>query len=935
MSFFEVFITASSLLYAVVFVVMLIVHPGSEKFYLNFHNFYQVIPPIFAGICAISFARLGQHTSTIRRTGWILIGIGALSWGVGQGTWAYYESVRGIKVPFPSMADAGYLGGYPFLIAGVFLLFGSMRVTGRARLVLDSAIAASSVGVLSWYFLVSPSWTDAKTTLLEKVLGAAYPLGDVVIFFAALVLFSTATTTSTLRRSLIFLMSGIVLLALADSTFFYHNLHDIYQTGSWFDWGWSFGWLLIGYSALLQLWWPHQELQDGTVPKDDLGANESIAYQHPQSSLTYLTPALLARVLMPYTLAAVAFSIVASHDYKQDREIDPSTLIAGLWLIALVIFRQVLTLLENQHLTVQLRGFNANLEDTVMQRTQQLKALHSLTKAVNNTLQVDEVLGNAAEHTMGALRAEAVMLQVFESTYDVNGGDAEYSLEAEAHRGLDHRPDVQRFLAGLPLANQVETIVLSPAPPEATFDDGSLNHQVPPTASDSYYLRAPLLWHNQPIGTIGVVRRQNSFGNGDSVMLESIGLEVAAAYKNAQLYAAAVENADRDSVTGLYNHRAVHQRLDAEFHRAERQNSPLAVIMMDLNNFKLFNDTYGHPVGDQVLKRVAHVLNMEFRKADILGRYGGDEFIAILPDTDLPLAMMVAQRLRDRMAAEGFYQEDEERAIPVTLSLGLATYPEDSANRYELVAVADANLYTAKVSERGIVATSDTQRGRRQLRTESSFDVLDAMVTAVDNKDHYTRRHSEDVTEYAIWIAEELGLSEETMRVVSMSGLLHDVGKIGVPETILRKPGRLTAEEFHIMKQHPEFGSFIVGGVPGLDSILEGVRSHHERWDGKGYPDGLAAEAIPFMGRLLAVADACSAMTTDRPYRKGLAWEDAMEEIRANVSTQFDPAMANAFLRASHKRRPIQKNGQAVLQLVPGTAPPKDDDNSQHNSAAS
>jgi HD-GYP domain-containing protein (c-di-GMP phosphodiesterase class II) len=169
---------------------------------------------------------------------------------------------------------------------------------------------------------------------------------------------------------------------------------------------------------------------------------------------------------------------------------------------------------------------------------------------------------------------------------------------------------------------------------------------------------------------------------------------------------------------------------------------------------------------------------------------------------------------------------------------------------------------------------------------------------------------------------EELGLSEETMRIVSMAGLLHDVGKIGVPESILRKPGRLTADEFNIMKQHPQFGSFIVGGVPGLDPILEGVRSHHERWDGKGYPDGLAAEAIPFMGRLLAVADACSAMITDRPYRKGLAWEDAMEEIRSNISTQFDPAMANAFLRAAHKRRAIQKNGKPTLHMIKPVPPP-------------
>ena len=186
---------------------------------------------------------------------------------------------------------------------------------------------------------------------------------------------------------------------------------------------------------------------------------------------------------------------------------------------------------------------------------------------------------------------------------------------------------------------------------------------------------------------------------------------------------------------------------------------------------------------------------------------------------------------------------------------------------------------------------------------ESSFSILDAMVTAVDNKDSYTRRHSEDVTEYALWIAEELGVSTETQRVIRTGGLLHDVGKITVPDEILRKPGRLTPEEFEIMQRHPRMGALIVGAIPGMESILDAVRSHHERWDGKGYPDGTAGEETPLLGRLLAVADAFSAMTTDRPYRKGLEWEFALHEIKANIGTQFDPEMAEAFLRAARKRR--------------------------------
>jgi putative nucleotidyltransferase with HDIG domain len=251
--------------------------------------------------------------------------------------------------------------------------------------------------------------------------------------------------------------------------------------------------------------------------------------------------------------------------------------------------------------------------------------------------------------------------------------------------------------------------------------------------------------------------------------------------------------------------------------------------------------------------------------------------------------------------------------VPISLSFGIACYPNDGQSRHELLTIADSNLYQAKNSDEGIVFTSESQRANRELRAEASFEVLDALITAVDNKDRYTRKHSEDVTEYALWMAEELGLSEETMRTLRIGGLLHDVGKIGVPDEILRKPGRLTDEEFEIMKRHPRLGEMIVGGIPGMSSILDAVRSHHERWDGMGYPDRLKGEEIPFMGRLLAVADAFSAMTTDRPYRKGLNLDKALAEIRANIGTQFDPEMADAFLRAVEKRKPVLTHAEQEL----------------------
>jgi diguanylate cyclase (GGDEF)-like protein/putative nucleotidyltransferase with HDIG domain len=333
--------------------------------------------------------------------------------------------------------------------------------------------------------------------------------------------------------------------------------------------------------------------------------------------------------------------------------------------------------------------------------------------------------------------------------------------------------------------------------------------------------------------------------------------------------------------------------------------------MMDLNDFKFFNDTYGHPVGDRVLQSVARTLHSVRRDTDILGRYGGDEFIAILPGTDGAGGRRFAERLRAHMAQNGFCNDEGSTpgsSIPIVMSCGVASFPADSDNHHELVAMADANLYQAKLSQAGIETTSEVGRSRCRLRTDGgSFEFLEGLVAAVDNKDAYTRRHSEDVTEFALWIADELGFAEEAMHTIRVGGLLHDVGKIGVPDGILRKPGALSKEEFEVVKRHPVLGALIVSGIPDMAPIVDIVRSHHERWDGKGYPDGLCGENIPLLGRLMAVADAFSAMTTTRPYRLAMSWDVALREIEAGSGIQFDPHMTQAFLQAADKRRHAER----------------------------
>ena len=546
-------------------------------------------------------------------------------------------------------------------------------------------------------------------------------------------------------------------------------------------------------------------------------------------------------------------------------------------LVVLLLLRQFLTLLENQQLALQMTAFNSRLEQTVAERTEQVEALQRLTAAVSETLNAKEVLSAAVKHTQHVLGADGTAVWLCTEIGDGFGPKAVHQS------GLDNRYEALYRLRTAAVSTEEMT----------SFHDEDGGH----------YLLAALRWREQTLGWVGAARWSKDFGDSETKMLLSVGLQVGMALENARQYHAARHAADHDPVTGLLNHRAIHQFLDEALEEANREGLPLTVIMADIDNFKLFNDTYGHLVGDQVLLNVAQILSEECPTEVRVARYGGDEFlIALPPGSGEHEALALAKHLRDRLAGETFQNREDECTIPVAMSFGIASFPTDSENRLDLLHTADANLYAAKDADERIVGLSEMQRANRRLRGQDAFRTLDGMVTAVDNKDRYTRRHSEDVTVYALWIAEEIGLGADMRRILHAGGLLHDVGKIGVPDDILRKPSRLTDEEYEVLKQHASLGALIVAGVPGMQELLGLVRHHHERWDGGGYPDGLAGTDIPLEARVLAVADAVSALTTDRPYRKGLGWQAALAEIRRGSGTQFDPEMAAAFLRVAATR---------------------------------
>lgn len=377
-----------------------------------------------------------------------------------------------------------------------------------------------------------------------------------------------------------------------------------------------------------------------------------------------------------------------------------------------------------------------------------------------------------------------------------------------------------------------------------------------------------------------------------------------------------LRRANTDGLTGLYNHRYFQDRLSQELKRALRYNHPLSLIMIDLDGFKSINDNLGHLAGDTILRNFSKILTEEVREIDVPARYGGDEFAVILPETELEEATQIAERIRsavDRcphLMKESISSESSKTGVKrdwkITLSVGVAECPTHARQRDALVSAADIAMYHAKHVSQNAVCSYDKVPGAGgtmdpcriyTFLQSASVSTIAALAAAVDVKDHYTHGHSESVSRYAVGIATELRLSSEEKFNVRIAALLHDVGKIGMPDTVLNNPGQLDTHERELMRSHPSVGEKIVKQVPQLQKILPGILYHHERYDGTGYPCGLSGEKIPLVARIICVADSYDAMISNRPYRSSMTSAQALAELKDNKNTQFDPTCVEALIR--------------------------------------
>lgn len=392
----------------------------------------------------------------------------------------------------------------------------------------------------------------------------------------------------------------------------------------------------------------------------------------------------------------------------------------------------------------------------------------------------------------------------------------------------------------------------------------------------------------------------------DIIFLESAAAVMSIAAKNAMLYSAMQNEAQHDGLTGLYNRRHFLQHIRQDFEKAAKSTFTVAVVSLD--DFQLYNELYGSHEGDRLLQDFSKLLQVAVGNQGTVGRYGGKEFILAMPFQDAGAVYDIIEQLRD-MLKDYLRKRLHEGHRLMTFSAGVCSYPSAASSLDDAIQYASIATYAAKKNGKNrtqlyndgqqyIKATPEALR-----QAEQSTQTIFALTAAIDAKDHYTFNHSQNVSAYAAALAQEIGLDEEHVEIVRQAGLLHDIGKIGIPEHILGKNGPLTQEEMQIMQGHVEGSIAMIKYLPSLDFVAPVAIGHHERWDGNGYPRGLAGEEIPIGARCLSIADAFDAMTTRRSYKPALSVEQALDQLKGNLGVQFDPRIGLAFIKMVEEGR--------------------------------
>ena len=608
---------------------------------------------------------------------------------------------------------------------------------------------------------------------------------------------------------------------------------------------------------------------------------------------------------------------------------------------------------------------NARLFRGEQTKSRHLTLLNNISKNAIATLNPDEMLARIAAELEAGLSYDHIGIGVLDYA------TKEVVIQAEAGKrrsALGRRVSLDQGLVGRVARTGEMAVVRS---------FGSDNSTSFPMLEDSgAAVVLPIVYGDQLHGVLYVeCSAPCDFSVEELQLLETLADLISGALHGSLSFQKAQEQAITDGLTKVKTHRFFMEALSGEWKRSTRAGRPFSIVLIDLDRFKFVNDFYGHLEGDLVLRRVGEILEENCRRSDIVARYGGDEFVVLMPETNAEQSRQLAGKLRAYISSDQLLREKN-----VTGSFGIASFPVHGSTPQELIQVADASMYLSKHQGGNAVSTADhfdpneTKRWKRDVldaylgvtlkrqfttgpeamaeicncldqfmrsldateipETASTGSVvtnegvdssetplandsavarivpplvvetLSSLAIAIDGKDSFTKNHSQRVSSHSVALAEALDMSHAEIEEIRLAGLLHDIGKVGIPESVLNKNGPLDPDEWDQMKEHVNYGAAIIEKVRGLDRIRAMVRHHHEFFDGSGYPEALAGENIPLGARIIAIADAYDTITSDRTYKRARNPLEALAEIERCAAAQFDAQLVSVFLETMRNAPP-------------------------------
>jgi len=825
-----------------------------------FWGSYLVVLEAWLAATSVVYAR-SSSAPLQARLSYAFFGAAFVQYLAGDCYWVLTLHTTGIRPHPTSFYDYSRIGFDFCTIAGFALQLKYIFVRQRALAFVDALLVSASLILIVWEL-------GYGTIINNSALSGSYQMSilglassDVVVLTLAGIIVLSAFKQGKLAIKVLILAVSAALLMVGDLSTGIMMLNRTYYEGSLPDIVSVVALLLAGYSSAL-----YDHDRSFVTPKP-VSANVSL-FCH----FLRRIPSMMAFTVLILTLGA---------DFLTSSSVSPSALGISLTLIGLIGIRQVLAVIaEHYGQNEELQEVKKMLELDVQQKTVQLREMLELSYCVNETLDISQILCRALDHARKVVRCTDGAARYYDSCPMT--GTCEQAMWS----------DGKAAAVSLDFAIFGDLYCHAAEPGAEAFGKGEGFHVI----------SVQIAVGESQVGWIALGRSDLPFDDADIDLLNGVGQIAIPALANANTYRLAKDASERDPTTNLLNHRAIHEKLSIYIARAQQNNKPLSLIMIDVNNFQRYNATYGHTEGDELLKTVAGTIQNMVPRGSLVGRFGADEFVIGLLGCNTDSALAVASDISRSLESQCIQLSDDDRRIPIAVTCGIASYPDDCDTYEELLLTAEQNLDKARLVGQDIAMTSDVCKVGRQMRSESSFEILDMLVTAVDNKDSYTRKHSEQVAEFATWLCEAIDLGPECTRVIQQAALLHDIGKIGVPAEILGKPGRLTEDEVATINKHSALGASLVAAFKDMEAILPGVKHHHERWDGTGYPDKLAGNEIPLMARILCIADTFSAMVTDRAYRKALSWDIAIEELKSHIGTQFDPELGYIFAKVAKRK---------------------------------